>query len=148
MSEQSIENQILEELEKLKDILSRVRDAESAYRNSADLLDKATKQYSDLSLLEDEIHAHANTTRENLQKIFSVWEQDNRSKLDYLSGEIVKLRISLPADVSPEFGKLEEQVQKVNIALTLISDELNQLKKLMCVCGGFDVINFPLKKCL
>lgn len=128
MAEQDIEMQILEELQKLKDIVSKVREAESAYRNSSELLDKTVKQYSDLSALKEDLSIHANTTRENLHKIFSIWEQVNTEKMDYLNEEFVKLRISLPKDVSPKFNDIDEQMQKINASLILISEEFAKLK--------------------
>lgn len=129
MPEQDIEMQILEELQKLKEIVSKVREAENAYRSSSELLEKTAKQYSNLSTLKDELNVHAVTTRENLHKIFLVWEQENTKKLDYLNEEIVKLRVSLPKDVSPKFNDLEGQVSKTNETLSLISNEITQLKK-------------------
>jgi len=130
MTEQDIEMQILDELQKLKDIVSKFREAESAYRNSSELLDKTVKQYSDLSALKEELNAHVDTTRENLHKIFSIWEQANTKKMDYLNEEFVKLRISLPKDVSPKFNEVDEQVRKISASLNLISEEFIKLKEL------------------
>jgi len=129
MPEQDIEMQILEELQKLKEIVLKVREAENAYRSSSELLEKTAKQYSDLSSLEDELNTHAVTTRENLHKIFLVWEQENTKKMDYLKEELAKLRVSLPKDVSPEFNDLEEQLLKISNILSSVSIELTQLKK-------------------
>jgi uncharacterized protein YhaN len=129
MPEQDVEMQILEELQKLKEIVSKLQEAENAYRNSSELLDKTSKQYSDLSGLKDELNAHSNTTRENLQKTFSIWEQASTKKMDYLNEEIVKLRIGLPQDVSPQFSEVNEQVRKINNSINSISEEFAQLKK-------------------
>lgn len=129
MTEQDIEMQILDELQKLKDIVSKFREAESAYRNSSELLDQTVKQYSDLSALKEELNIHANTTRENLHKIFSIWEQANTKKMDYLNEEFVKLRISLPKDVSPKFNDIDGQLQKISTSFILISEEFTKLKK-------------------
>lgn len=129
MAEQDIEMQILEELQKLKEIVSKVREAENAYQNSSELLEKTAKQYSNLSSLKDELNVHAVTTRENLHKIFLVWEQENTKKLDYLNEEFVKLRVSFPKYVSHKFNDFEEQVLKTNETLSLISKEITQIKK-------------------
>lgn len=129
MTEQDIEMQILEELQKLKGIASKVREAESAYRNSSELLDKTVKQYSDLSALKEELNTHANTTRENLHKIFLIWEQANTKKMDHLIEEFVRLKISLLKDVSPKFNDVDEQVQKLNASLILISEDFAKQKK-------------------
>lgn len=129
MAEQDIEMQILEELQNLKDIVSKVREAESAYQKSAGLLDKTVKQYSDLSSLKEDLNTHADTTRENLHKNFLLWEQANTKKMDYLNEEIVKLRISLPKDLSPKLNDIDEQVRKINTSLSSISEGFTTLKK-------------------
>ena len=129
MHEQEIEMQIFEELQKLKDIVSKVREAENAYRTSSELLGKAAKQYSDLSSLKDELNAQVQTTRENLPKIFSIFEQSNTKKLDFLNEELIKLRINLPKDVSPQFNEINAQVKKVNQSIDAISTEFTLLKK-------------------
>lgn len=129
MSEQDIEIQILEELQKLKEIVSKFREAENAYRSSFELLEKTAKQYSDLSSIEEELNTHVVTTRENLHKIFLVWEQENTKKMDYLNEELLKLRVSLPKDVSPKFNAVEEQILKMSNILSSVSKELTQLKK-------------------
>ena len=129
MHEQEIEMQIFEELQKLKDIVSKVREAENAYRTSSELLGKAAKQYSDLSSLKDELNAQAQKTRENLPKIFSIFEQTNTKKLDFLNEELIKLRINLPKDVSPQFNEINAQIKKVNQSIDAISTEFTLLKK-------------------
>lgn len=129
MPEQDIEMQILEELQKLKSIVAKSHEAENAYRNSSEILDKAIKEYSNLSELRDELNGHAHTTREDLHKIFLIWSQSNNKKMDYLNGEFAKLTISLPKDISPQFNEVKNQVEKSNSSISSILEQLNQLKK-------------------
>ena len=144
MPEKDIEMQIFEELQKLKDIISKIREAENVYRNSSELLGKVAMQYSDLSILKDELNEHAHTTKENLHKIFSIWEQTNRKKMDNLDEEIEKLKISSNKDFTPQFNEFSEQVKKVNINLNSISEELNQLKRKQAANGIYIRIGFFL----
>ena len=104
MPEQDIEMQILEELQKLKVIVSKFHEAEKAYRNSSEILDKAIKEYSNLSELREELNEHVHTIRENLQKT----ELANTKKMDYLNGEFAKLTIKLPQDVSSQFNEVKD----------------------------------------
>lgn len=129
MPEQDIEMQILEELHKLKDIASKVRNAESAYRNSSELFDKIKQENSNLSALKEELNAHSQTTRENLHKIFLIWEQANRKKIDNLNVEIENLKITSPTDYKPQFNEFSGQIKKINADLYSFSEELSILKK-------------------
>lgn len=129
MSEQDIEMQILEELQKLKDVAQKVRDAESAYRNSSELLDKAIKQYHDLSVFKEELDTHVNTTRESLNKTISIWGQAYTQKIDYLNEGFVKLNNSLQKDVNEKFKNIDDQLLRTSNELASITQGLTELKK-------------------
>lgn len=129
MTEQDIELQILEELQKLKEIVIKVREAENAYSKSLEILEKTSKEYSGLASLKEDLNEQAVANNDNLSKTFLAWEEKNAKLIVALNEDFTKLKGSLLSEESSKLDDIKKQITSIKNSLSSISEEVSQLKK-------------------